>query len=111
MISDELAKAADTVSEAIKQTPEYRGFTERKKLANLDPETKALIDRARDLQTRLMEIPEEERNSDHAERLQEEYEEVAENTAVYEYSRAEALYMTMIQEVLGRIIENVDIDI
>lgn len=111
MISDELSKAADAVSEAIRQTPEYRGFTERKKLAGLDPETRSIIDRARELQNRLMEIPEDERNSDLAERLQEEYEEIAENTAVYEYSRAEALYMTMLQEVLGRIIENVEVDI
>ena len=58
-----------------------------------------------------MDIPEEERNSDYAESLQDEYEEITENTAVYEYARAESAYVTMIQEVFGTIIENLDIDV
>ena len=111
MLSEALEKSADAVSSAVRQTPEYRDFTEKKRLVRSDPDTRALIERARDLQNRLMEIPEEERGSDYAERLQDEYEEIAENTAVYDYSRAEGLYMTMLQEVLGRIIENVDIDV
>ena len=111
MLSEELIKSADAVSAAIRNTPEYTEFTEKKKQARLNPDTKALIERARDLQNRLMDIPEEERNSDYAEKLQDEYEEIVENTAVYDYSRAEGLYMTMLQEVLGRIIENVDVDV
>ena len=111
MLSDALVKAADAVSDAIRQTPEYTDFIDRKKRVRSDPDAKVLIERARNLQNRLMEIPEEERNSDYAEQLQEEYEEIAENTAVYEYSRAEGMYMTMLQEVLGSIIESVDIDL
>ena len=111
MINEALARSADAISAAIKQTTEYKTFIEKKQMVRSDPSAKALIDRARDLQNRLMEIPEEERNSDLAERLQDEYEEIAENTAVYDYSRAEGMYMTMLQEVLGRIIENVDIDL
>lgn len=111
MLSEELIKSADAVSAAIRETPEYTEFTQKKKQVRSDPDTKALIERARDLQNRLMDIPEEERNNDYAEHLQDEYEEIVENTAVYDYSRAEGLYMTMLQEVLGRIIENVDVDV
>ena len=56
-----------------------------------------------------MNIPEDERNSDYAESLLNEYEEITENTAVYDYSRAESLYVTMLQEVLGSIVESVDL--
>lgn len=111
MSNDALMQAADAVSAAIRQTPEYTEFMEKKRQVKSDPQAKALIDKARRLQNRLMEIPENDRNSDYAEQLQEEYEEISENTAVYDYSRAEGLYITMLQEVLGRIIDNVDIEI
>ena len=111
MIDDKLAKAADAVKAAIKESGEYKEFEEQKKIIRLDPEKKSMIERARSLQNRLMDLPEDQKNSDLAESLQNEYEEIAEDTAVYDYSRAEAMYVTMIQEVLARIIENVDIEI
>ena len=111
MLNEGLIRAADALSAVIRQTPEYTGFMEKKRQVRSDPESRALIEKARNLQNRLMEIPEDERSSDLAEQLQEEYEEMAENTAVYDYSRAEGMYMTMLQEVLGRIIDSVDIDI
>ena len=111
MLSDKLVKTAEAVTAAIMETQEYADFERQKKAVRQDPETRKLIEHARNLQNRLMSIPEDERNSDYAEALQDEYEEISENTAVYDYSRAESAYMTMIQEVLGTIIENVDIDI
>ena len=110
MLNDQLAKTAEAVTSAIKETQEYIEFERQKKIVRSDPATRKLIEDARNLQKRLMEIPEDQRNSDYAESLQDEYEEIAENTAVYDYARAESAYMTMIQEVLGSIIENVDID-
>ena len=40
-----------------------------------------------------------------------EYEELTENTSVYEYMRIESLYVAMVQEALGTIVEEIDIDI
>lgn len=111
MISDKLTKAAVQIGEAIRETPEYSEFLQQKKNAQSSYDTKQKIEHARSLQQRLMDIPESERNNDYAESLQDEYEELTENTAVYDYIRAESAYMTMVQEVLGTIIENVDIDI
>ncbi len=111
MLSEKLSKAVEEVTVQLRQSQEFTDYREQKKAANSDRETAALIERARDLQNRLMDIPEDERNSDYAESLQDEYEEITENTAVYEYARAEAIYMTMLQEVLGSIIEKADIDI
>lgn len=109
MLSDKLLKLAEDVSGAIRQTPEYEAFTLQKKKVASDPEAKDLIEKARDIQSRLMDIPESERNSDYAESLQDQYEEISENTAVFDYTRAEATYMTMVQEVLGTIIENLEV--
>lgn len=111
MLSDKLTKVAKSVTDAIMETPEHKEYVEQKKLARRNRETMSLIERSRDLQKRLMDIPEDNRNSDYAESLQEEYEEIVENTAVYDFSRAESAYVTMIQEVIGTIIENVDLDI
>lgn len=111
MLSDKLLKTTISVTSAIRETKEYEDFVKQQKIARSDPQTRSLIERARNLQSRFMDIPEDDRNSDYAESLQNEYEEITENSAVYDYLRAEAVYMTMIQEVLGNIIETVDIDI
>ena len=111
MLNDNLTKAVANITALIRETPEYREYKEKKQQARADRQTSELIERARSLQNRLMEIPEDERNSDYADSLRDEYEEIAENTAVYDYSRAEAVYMTMLQEVLGGIVECADIDI
>lgn len=110
MLSDKLAKAAKAVTDAIMETPEHKEYLEQKNLVRSNAETRNLIERARDLQKRLMDIPEDGRNSDYAESLQDEYEEIVENTAVYDFSRAESAYVTMIQEVIGTIVESVDIE-
>ncbi len=111
MLSDNLNKVTANVSAAIRETDEFVEFEKQKKLARSNPETKEMVDRARSIQSRFMEIPEDQRNGDYAESLQNEYEEITENTAVYDYLRAEAVFMTMLQEVLGSIIESVDIEI
>jgi len=111
MLDEKLTKAANAVTEAIRDTQEYKDFEQQKKIVRNDPEATRLVERLRELQARLMDIPEDERNSDYVYSLQDEYEEITENTSVYEYSRAEACYMTMIQEVLGTVIEDLDIDI
>ncbi len=111
MLSDKLAKATKAVTDAITETSEHKEYLEQKKLIRHDPEARELYERARDIQKRMMDIPEDGRNSDYAESLQDEYEEIVENTLVYDYSRAESAYVTMIQEVIGNIVESVDLDI
>ena len=111
MLDDKLLKVTGAVATAIKETQEYRDFIGQQKTAKADPKVRGLIEHARSLQERLMSIPENDRNSDYAESLQDEYEEITENTAVYEYLRAESVYVSLIQEVLGTVIENIDIDI
>ncbi len=109
MLSDNAIKAVNSVTEAIKESPEYKDFEKQKKIVKDNPKTRDLIERVKSIQLRLMSIPEEERNSDYVESLQDEYEEITENTAVYDYSRAESIYVTMLQEVLGSIVESVDL--
>ena len=111
MLNDTLTKTARAVSEAIRQTQEYKDYIGQKKLVRANRETSHLIERARYLQGKLMEIPEDDRNSDYADSLQDEYEELTENTAVYDYIRAESLYMTMVQETIGTIVEDIDIEL
>lgn len=111
MLCDTLSKAARSVSGALKQTEEHKAYMEQKKIIRSDPETRKLIERARFIQEKLMEIPESDRNSDYVDQLQDEYEELTENTAVYEYMRVESVYVTMVQETLGTIVEDIDIDL
>lgn len=111
MMDDRLAKAADAVKAALKETAEYKQYEDQKKLVRIDPGKRELIERARQLQERFMNLPEDQKNGDYAESLQNEYEEIAEDTVVYDYSRAEAMYVTMVQEVLARIIDDIDIEV
>ncbi len=111
MLSDKMTKTVNEITAAIKETEEYEDFEKQKKLVRSDREARSLIERARDIQNRLMNLPEDERNNDYAESLQEEYEDIVENSAVYEYSKAESAFVMMLQEILGRIIENFDMDI
>ena len=111
MLSDKMIKTVDAVTAAIRQTEEYSDYEKQKKIARSNREIANQIERARDIQNRLMALPEDERNNDYAESLQDEYEDIVENSAVYEYSKAESAFVTMIQEVLGKIVESVDIDI
>lgn len=109
MLSEKAVKAVNSVTEAIKESQEYKDFEKQKKLVKDNPQTRDLVEKVKNIQLRLMNIPEDERNSDYAESLLNEYEEITENTAVYDYSRAESLYVTMLQEVLGSIVESVDL--
>ena len=109
MLSEKAIKAVNSVTEAIKESQEYKDFEKQKKLVKDNPQTRDLVEKVKNIQLRLMNIPEDERNSDYAESLLNEYEEITENTAVYDYSRAESLYVTMLQEVLGSIVESVDL--
>ena len=111
ILSDKLTKITDDVVNAIKETQEYRNFIDQKKAVRSDPQVKKMVEDARSLQERLLNIPEDDRNSDYAESLQNEYEEITENTAVYDYLRTESVYVSLIQEILGTIIEKIDIDI
>ena len=111
MLNDRMTKAVGDVTAAIKETEEYGDFEKQKKLVRASSEARNLIERARSIQNRLMALPEEERNNDYADSLQNEYEDIMENSAVYEYLKAESAFVTMLQEALGRIIENVNIDI
>lgn len=109
MLSSKMTAAIKVINDEIKESAEYRNFEKQKKIAKETPGTDGLIRRARDIRERLMDIPENERGSDYAESLQNEYEEITENTAVYDYSVAEAVYVTMLQEVFGSIVESVEI--
>ena len=53
MLSDKLTKVTEAVVDAIKETEEYREFTQQQKSVNSDPEVKGLIEHARVLQERL----------------------------------------------------------
>ncbi len=111
MLSDKMTRTVNAVTAAIKETEEYAGFEKQKKLVRSNYEVKGLIERARNIQNRLNDLPEEERNNEYAESLQDEYEDIVENSAVYEYAKAESAFVTMVQEILGKIIESIDIDI
>jgi cell fate (sporulation/competence/biofilm development) regulator YlbF (YheA/YmcA/DUF963 family) len=111
MLSDKMTKTVTAVTDAIRETEEYQNYEKQKKAVRSNSEARGLIERARDIQNRLMNLPEEDRNNDYAESLQDEYEDIVENSTVYEYSKAESAFVTMLQEVLGKIIENFEIEI
>ena len=106
-----MTKTVRIVTDAVKDSEEYKEFEKQKKSVRSSAESRRMIERARDIQNRLMDLPEDERGNDYAESLQDEYEDIMENSAVYEYSKAESAFVTMLQEALGMIIESVDLDI
>ncbi len=84
MISDKMMETVSAVTVAIRETEEYQNFEKQKKAVRSNSEARGLIERARDIQNRLMNLPEEDRNNDYAESLQDEYEDIVGNSTVYE---------------------------
>lgn len=108
--TDKVQAAIDELIRCIKDTEEYKEFEQQKQNAKLNPAIEELIRKSQDIRYKLQMIPLQERDGDYADKLEQEYEDLCENTAVYNFTHAELSVCELFREILSDIIDAVDFE-
>lgn len=111
MIKDnpQFRAAVDNLIETIKNTKEYSDYQSFTDTNKYSAEEMELIRRSKKLHFEIVRISDDLRGSDYEDSLLREYEELSENTVVYEFAHAEQKYAEMCKEVLSEIMDTIDI--
>lgn len=107
-LSDDISAAAQALVDAISESKELKAYSEAKELVNNNTEKLSMIRRCKELRIRLHELTENETESEEIERLQTEYEELLEDTAVYKYTKAELALGNICRKIFDAILEKID---
>ena len=110
-INKSLYEAVDALIDELKSSAQYVNLENYNKKMKQDPMLASKIRRTREIREELSKMSEYDRNGDYAERLEEEYDNLVDNTAVHEFSLAELDFCSLYQDVLGRIVDSFDIDL
>lgn len=102
-------EAVNNLIVTIKNTDEYKAYHSFKDADKYSPEDMELIKKSRDLHFKLVKLPDNLRGSDYEEDLLREYEELCENTVVYDFAHAEIKYAEMCKEVLSEIMDTIEL--
>ena len=110
-LNDSIGRAVTGLIEEIKKSDEYIRLMEINKEVKSNPDILKKIERTRQIRKQLSGMNEEERESDYAERLEEEYDNLCDITAVHEFSLAELEFCNLYQKAIGRIVNSFDFDL
>ena len=108
-LNPKVQKALDELLSTIENSEEYIEYKRMKLKIDNDDELYSQVKRAQDIRGILHTINENETGSEYAERIADEYENLCENTFVYEYLRAEVMMGEMVREILGGIVETTEL--
>ena len=102
--------AVDELVKCINSSDAYMEYEDLKERIDQNPDEYELVKRSQEIRRRLYELPESEMNSDYAEHLQNEYEELCDNTIVYKYAHAEIKLGKILREVIGEIVDTIGLE-
>lgn len=103
-------QSINALIDSVKATKDYQVYDNCRQTVLENPELKAKVERAKDVRKQIEKIPEWELNGDYADRLQDEYEELTEDTNVHLYMQAELRICAVLQQILGEVVKNIDVD-
>ena len=106
----DVMQSINTLISSVKSTKEYQDYDNCRIKVMDNPELKEKIERAKDIRKQIDKIPEWEHNGDYADRLEDEYEELTEDTAVHVYMQSELRICALLQQILGEVVKNIDVD-
>jgi len=106
-----LEDAVEVLINELKGSEEYKNYEDYRQKVRSNPILSDQIKRTREIRAELGSMNERDRNSDRAERLEEEYDGLMDITALHEFSLAELDFCGLYQEVLGKIVDSFDIDL
>lgn len=101
----EVAKALDTLVVKLTESNEYKEFHKQKDIVIKSEDLQNKVLRLVKIREELSNIPENERDSEYAERLENEYADLQEETIIYDYTTAELNMCNLFQDVLVRIVD------
>lgn len=108
------AKVTKVVEELIKEmkaSDEYVNFEKLRKEAMNNPELSRQIKRTRVIRDQFSKMNEYERDSQSAEALEREYDDLLDNTAVHLFSIAELELCAMYRDIMSKVVMNLDLDL
>lgn len=103
-LEPEMEVALRELVNCMMDTHTYREYQKCKQDISQDQRTIELVRRSRQISNELQRIPEGERSGDYVERLEQEYADLSENTAVHNFNAAEVALCNMYQEMMKQII-------
>lgn len=102
--------AVDELVKCINSSDVYMEYKDLKDRIENNPEEYELVKKSQEIRRRLYELPESEMNSDYAEHLYSEYEDLCDNTVVYKYAHAEIQMGKILKEILSEIVDTVGLE-
>lgn len=110
-LDEKLEQPINKLIEELKKSDEYIEFEKYNKVIKQDPILANKIKRTREIRLELSRMSEYDRNGDYAERLETEYDDLCDITAIHKFSLAELNFCNLYQKVLGKIVDSFDIDV
>lgn len=111
VLEKRISEVVDELVDEIQKSESFLKYEEYRNKVKYDLDLKQKINRTRVIREQLSKMSENERNSDYAERLEEEYDDLCDITAVHEFSLRELEMCTMYQEVMSKLASNFNLDL
>lgn len=102
--------AIEELIEQMCRTSAYQNYARQKETVKNFPELKEKIDTLRELSYRLQKMPESESLYEESERLEQEYEELCEDTRVHDFMQAELDFCRLFQDILAKITSSIEFE-
>lgn len=107
---NDLDGAIEELIEQMRHTSTYQNYAKQKETVKNFPELKEKIDTLRELNYRLQKMPESEGLYEEGERLEQEYEELCEDTRVHDFMQAELDFCRLFQDILAKITSSIEFE-
>jgi len=110
MPENSMDSAIERLIEQMRRTADYQNYMKQKETLKSYPELKERIEKLRELNCRMQNMPESESLYEEGEKLEQQYEELCEDTRVYDFMQAELDFCRMFQSILARITASIEFE-
>ncbi len=109
-VSTGLDQAINDLIEKMHDTDICQNYNKQREIVKEFPELKEKIDMLRELNYRMQKMPESDSLYEEGEKLEQQYEELCEDTRVHDFMQAELDFCRMFQEILAKITASIGFD-
>ena len=110
IIGNNLDAAVNNLIDEMKQTEAYKQYQYQKNSIYTDPEAKSKIDELRALNLKIQNAPENVDILDESERVEEQLEEICEDSRVNDFMQAELDFCRLFQDILSQLAQGIDFE-
>ncbi len=110
IIGNDIDSAVKNLIEEIKRTETYEQYRQQKEVVRQDAGTKAKIDELRALNYMIQNAPEDADILNESERIEDELEELCEDSRVNDFMQAELDFCRLFQDILSQLAQGIDFE-